>query len=53
LKEYAGFIPRLAEWLREGKVSIRVNRGYPLADAPQAHAAFENREVAGRLLLIP
>jgi NADPH:quinone reductase len=52
-QEYAAFIPRLAAWLREGNVSIRVDRSYSLADAPQAHAAFENRQVAGRLLLIP
>jgi NADPH:quinone reductase len=53
LGEYSGFLPRLVSWLGEGKVSIRIGDTYPLAEAAAAHAAFERREIVGRLLLIP
>jgi NADPH:quinone reductase len=53
VKEYSGYLLRFVEWLREGKLSIRIHRTYPLAEAAQAHAAFEQRQVVGRVLLIP
>ena len=40
-------------WVGQGKLSIKVDRTYPLADAALAHAAFENRQTIGRVLLIP
>jgi NADPH2:quinone reductase len=40
-------------WVKEGKLSIRIDRTYPLANAAQAHAAFERRQVSGRVLLLP
>jgi len=30
-----------------GKTSVRIDRTYPLADAAQAHEAFERRQVSG------
>jgi NADPH2:quinone reductase len=34
-------------------VSIKIDRTYPLAEAALAHAAFEQRQVSGRVLLLP
>src|SRR5262249_19256366 len=53
LSEYPGFLPKLAEWLRTGKVAIRIHRTYPLGEASAAHAEFERRAVVGRILLTP
>jgi NADPH:quinone reductase len=53
IKEYPAFIPQLVTWLREGKVSIRIDRSYPLVEAAAAHAAFEQRQTVGRVLLLP
>ena len=52
-KEYPRYLEQLVPWLREGNLKIRIARSYPLAEAAAAHAAFERREVSGRLLLIP
>ena len=35
------------------ELSIRIHRTYPLAAVAQAHAAFEQRQVVGRVLLSP
>jgi NADPH2:quinone reductase len=35
IKEYPAFIPQLVKWLHEGQVSIRIDRTYPLAEAPR------------------
>jgi NADPH:quinone reductase len=53
IKEYPLYLKQLVDWLREGKLSIRIDRTYPMSDAAQAHAAFEGRRVSGRVLLIP
>jgi NADPH:quinone reductase len=53
VKEYPRFLEQLVSWVREGRLSIRIAGTYPLADAAQAHAAFEQRQVSGRLLLLP
>lgn len=53
LKEYPKYMEHLVAWVREGKVSIRIDRTYPLAEAAQAHAAFEQRVISGRILLLP
>jgi NADPH2:quinone reductase len=53
LKEYPTYLQQLPTWLREGKLTIRIHKTYPLAEAAQAHAAFERREVVGRILLLP
>jgi NADPH2:quinone reductase len=51
VKEYPGYLQHLAAWIREGKLHIRIHRTYPLAEAAQAHTAFEQRQVVGRVLL--
>jgi NADPH2:quinone reductase len=52
-KEYPRYLQHFVDWVREGKLSIRIDRTYPLAEAARAHAAFEERKITGRVLLIP
>jgi NADPH2:quinone reductase len=52
-KEYPHYLEQLVPWLKQRKLSIRIDRTYPLADAAKAHAAFEQRQVSGRILLLP
>jgi NADPH2:quinone reductase len=53
IKEYPHYLEQLVPWLKQGKLSIRIDRTYPMADAAKAHAAFEQRQVSGRILLLP
>jgi len=53
IKEYPRYVEQFVGWVKQGKLSIRIDRTYPLADAAQAHAAFEKRQVSGRMLLLP
>jgi NADPH2:quinone reductase len=41
----------LFEWLREKKLSVRVDREVPLKDVAEAHRALESRETTGKVLL--
>jgi NADPH2:quinone reductase len=38
-------------WIEAGKLKLRIDRIYPLADAASAHRALEGRRTAGKLLL--
>lgn len=40
-------------WVTEGKLTVRVEKVYPLANAAQAHIELESRKTAGKLLLVP
>jgi NADPH2:quinone reductase len=53
LKDYPHYLDLFADWVKQGKLSIKIDRTYPLAEAYRAHAAFEQRQVSGRLLLLP
>ena len=53
LKEYPHYLELFVNWVKQGKLSIKIDRTYPLAEASRAHAAFEQRQVSGRLLLVP
>jgi NADPH2:quinone reductase len=53
LKEYPHYLENFVQWIAGGKLLIKIHRTYPLSEAAQAHAAFENREVVGRVLLLP
>lgn len=53
IKEYPRYVEQFVTWIKQGKLSIRIERTYPLASAPLAHAAFEQRQISGRLLLLP
>jgi NADPH:quinone reductase len=51
--ELLGRAGDLFRWIVEGRLSVRVGRTYPLADAAQAHADLEARRTTGKLLLLP
>ena len=53
VKEYPNYLQQFVTWIEQGKLSIRIDRTYPLAEAAQAHAAFERRQISGRVLLLP
>jgi NADPH2:quinone reductase len=53
IKEYPRYLEQFVEWVKRGKLSIRIDRTYPMKDAAKAHAAFEQRQVSGRVLLLP
>jgi NADPH:quinone reductase len=38
-------------WIAEGKLKLRIDREYPLAEAAQAHRDMEARKTTGKLLL--
>jgi NADPH2:quinone reductase len=40
-------------WVTSGKLKVRIDRTYPLAEAAAAHRDLEGRKTAGKLLLIP
>lgn len=40
-------------WIREGKLKLRIDKVYPLAEAAQAHRDLEGRKTTGKLLLKP
>jgi len=40
-------------WLGSGKLKLRIEKTYPLANAAEAHRDLESRKTAGKLLLIP
>ena len=41
----------LFRWIAEGKLKLRIDREYPLAEAAQAHRDLEGRKTAGKILL--
>ncbi|HEY7392438.1 MAG TPA: quinone oxidoreductase [Bryobacteraceae bacterium] len=41
------------QWIDHGKLKLRIERTYPLAEAAAAHRDLESRRTAGKLLLIP
>ena len=40
-------------WVTSGKLDVRIHAEYALADVSRAHAAIENRETIGKLILTP
>jgi NADPH2:quinone reductase len=40
-------------WIASGRLEIRIDSTYALADAPQAHRNLESRKSAGKLILVP
>jgi NADPH:quinone reductase len=43
----------LFQWMLDGKVSVRIDKTFPLENAADAHRYLESRQVIGKLLLIP
>jgi NADPH2:quinone reductase len=40
-------------WIGAGRLNLRIDRSFPLADAAEAHRALEGRQTAGKVLIIP
>ena len=43
----------LFAWIQAGELSVRIDRVFPLAEAPAAHAYMEARKTKGKILLAP
>jgi len=41
------------DWVQSGRLKVRVERVYRLAEAAEAHRALESRSTSGKLLLAP
>ena len=44
---------RLFDWVKEGKLKIKIHGTYSLADVGKAHQDMESRKTEGKLLLKP
>ena len=44
---------QLFDWVRAGKLTVKIGHRYPLADAAQAHSDIHSRRTTGKLLLLP
>ncbi|GAB4352576.1 MAG: quinone oxidoreductase [Immundisolibacter sp.] len=51
--ELAARAQDLLGWLASGRISLRIDRRLPLAEAAQAHALLASRATCGKLLLVP
>lgn len=40
-------------WIKEGKLKLRVEHFFPLAEAQEAHRALEGRKTTGKVILTP
>jgi len=40
-------------WIKSGKLKLRIDHEFPLAQAAEAHRALEGRKTTGKVLLIP
>ena len=43
----------LFSWMRAGKLTVRIDRTFPLAQAAEAHRALQSRATRGKILLLP
>lgn len=43
----------LLGWIRDGKLTVRIDRAVPLAEAAEAHRALEARATSGKVVLLP
>jgi len=41
------------DWVRQGKLALRIEHEFPLAEAAEAHRQLEARKTTGKVLLIP
>jgi NADPH2:quinone reductase len=41
------------DWVRQGKLRLRIAHEYPLRDAAAAHRALEGRATSGKIVLVP
>jgi NADPH:quinone reductase len=40
-------------WIAAGELRVRVDKTFPLAEAPAAHQYLEDRKTQGKVLLLP
>ncbi len=52
-EEYVKRAGDVLGWITAGRLKIRIDRTYPLAQAAEAHKALASRATAGKVLLIP
>jgi NADPH2:quinone reductase len=52
-EEMLGRTNDLFGWIARGKLEVRIDRTFPLAEAPEAHRYMEGRQTKGKLLLMP
>jgi NADPH2:quinone reductase len=50
-KELAWRSSDVFRWIAEGRLKLRIDREYPLAEAAQAHRDLEGRQTTGKVLL--
>jgi len=50
-KELAWRSADVFRWIAEGKLQLRIDRVFPLAEAAEAHRALETRQTSGKVLL--
>jgi len=43
----------LFSWITSGKLDVRIDQTFPLAEAPEAHRYIEGRQTKGKVLLLP
>ena len=43
----------LFDWISSGKLKLRIEKTFPLAEAAEAHRQLEGRKTTGKVLLIP
>jgi NADPH:quinone reductase len=51
--ELLGRMNDLFHWLATGKLKVRIDKTFPLAEVAEAHRYLENRQSKGKILLIP
>lgn len=51
--ELMGRVNDLFEWIAAGKLKIRIDKTFPLAQAAEAHRYLEGRQSKGKILLLP
>ena len=49
--ELEGRVAEVHQWIKDGKLKLRIAKEFPLQEAKQAHEALESRKFAGKILL--
>lgn len=52
-EEYESRTRDLFGWILAGKLEVRIDRTFPLTEAPEAHQYMEDRKTKGKILLVP
>jgi NADPH:quinone reductase len=52
-EELDGRSGELFQWIQEGKLQVRIDKTFPLAEASDAHRYLQARKTTGKVLLLP